>query len=54
MRFRRSIILPAVLALSAAGSVLGTTVVSLAATAAPAVVAAAPAHAAHPRVVYDG
>lgn len=51
---KRTIILPALMALSAAGSVLAGSAVSLAATSAPAVVAAAPAHAAHPGFVYNG
>ena len=51
---KRRIVLPAILALSTAGSILAGTAVSLAATSAPAVVAAA-AHAApaKPNYVYD-
>ena len=49
---KRKIIIPAILSLAAAGSVLTGTAVTLAATSAPAVVAAAPAHAVHPATVY--
>ena len=51
MKLKRTIIIPAILALS---SVLGATAVSLAATSAPAAVAAAPAHSASPDTFAHG
>jgi hypothetical protein len=54
LKFKRGIIAPAVVALGTAGTVVGGVAVSLAATSAPAVVAAAPAHSAHPSWVYNG
>lgn len=52
---RKKIIIPAIMAISAVGSVLTGSTVTMAATSAPAVVAAAPAHAhAHPGLVFDG
>ena len=50
---KRTIIIPAVLALSTAGSVLAGTAVSLAATSAPAAVVAVSVHA-RPGYVYNG
>lgn len=47
-------ILPVIASAGIAGSLLAGTAVSLAATSAPAVVAAAPAHAVHPDFVYHG
>ena len=56
LKIRRGIIIPAIMALSAAGSVLAGSALTLAATSAPAAVVAAAAHAApgkHPNYVYD-
>lgn len=53
MRLKRSIILPAVLALSTAGSVLAGSAASMAATAAPAAAVATAAHV-KPDFVYQG
>jgi hypothetical protein len=50
MRIRRTVIIPAVLALSTAGSIL--TVPVMAATQAPSVIAAAPT--AHPNLYFRG
>ena len=52
MFFKRTIIIPAVMALSAVGSVLAGSAVTLAATSAPSAVVAA-AHPVHPDTVYD-
>ncbi len=52
MTIKRTIIIPAIMALSAVGSVLAGSAVTLAATSAPsAVVAAAPS--VHPDTVYN-
>ena len=53
MRIRRSIIIPAIMALSVAGSVLAGSAATLAATAAPSAAVATAAHA-HPDVFFDG
>lgn len=53
MRIRRSIIIPAIMAVSAAGSVLVGSAATLAATAAPSAVVVT-ASSAHPNLVYDG
>ena len=52
MHLKRTIIIPAVMALSAVGSVLAGSAVTLAATSAPSAVVAT-AHSVHPDVVYD-
>ena len=52
MRVKRSIIIPAILALSAAGSVVAGSAASVATTSAPAVAVAA--HAAHPDMLFHG
>lgn len=52
MRFKRSILIPALLALSAAGSVAAP--LALTATTASAAVVATPAHGARPDVFFDG
>lgn len=54
MRIRRSIIIPALLALSAAGSILAGSAVAGAATHAPSAQAAATASSMRPDVFYDG
>ena len=53
MRIRRSIIVPAILTLSTAGSIVAGTAATLAATQAPAAVVAT-ASSVHPNFVYDG
>jgi hypothetical protein len=53
MRIRRSIIIPAILALSAAGSVLAGSAATLTAAAAPSA-AVATASSARPDVFFDG
>jgi hypothetical protein len=53
MRIRRSIIIPAILTLSTAGSVLAASTVSLVAAQAPSSVVAT-ARTAHPDFVYQG
>ena len=53
MTLRRTIIIPAIMALSAAGSVLAGSATTLAATAAPSAVVAT-ASSMHPDFVYHG
>jgi hypothetical protein len=53
MRIRRSVIVPAIMALSAAGSVLAGSAATLAATAAPSA-AVVTASSARPDFVYHG
>ena len=53
MRIRRTIIIPAIMALSVAGSVLAGSAVTLAASAAPSA-AVATASAMHPDFLYHG
>lgn len=53
MRIRRTIIIPAIMALSAAGSVLAGSAATLAATAAPSA-AVATASSIKPNFVYHG
>jgi hypothetical protein len=54
MRIRRSIIIPAILALSAAGSILAGSAVASAATQASGAHVAVTASSARPDVFYDG
>ncbi len=53
MRVRRTIIIPAIMALSAAGSVLAGSAATLAATATPSAVVAT-ASSVHPDFLYHG
>jgi hypothetical protein len=54
MPIRRAIIIPAILALSAAGSILAGSAVPVVAAQAPAVHVLAAASSAHPDVFYNG
>ncbi len=51
---KRKIILPAILALSTAGSALAGSALAVAPAAAPAAAVAASAHGVHPDFVYNG
>jgi hypothetical protein len=53
MHLKRTIIIPAIMALSAVGSVLAGSAVTLAATSAPSAVVATASHV-HPDFVYNG
>jgi hypothetical protein len=53
MPLKRTIIIPAIMALSAVGSVLAGSAATLAATAAPSAVVATAAHV-HPDYLYHG
>ncbi len=54
MSVKRTIIIPAILTLSTAGSILAGTAATLAATQAPAAVVATSSSFVHPNYVYDG
>lgn len=54
MRIRRAVIIPAILALSTAGSILAGSAVTVAAAQAPSAHVLTTASAARPNYVYDG
>ncbi len=54
MLLKRNIIIPAILMLSTAGSILAGTAATLVTTQAPAAVVATSSSSMHPNFVYDG